>query len=94
MGTMPSDAAAYSYLIFCCSVLALGDGSHRARKQRVGCSYYVVWGINLAYPLSALFYQLARFDQHPRGSLTTVITSVILINALLTCCDASASGRG
>lgn len=88
MGTMhskfASDAAAYSYLIFvllyvpCVSVMGAIARESSARWML----FSVVWGIDLAYSLSALFYQLARFDQHPRSSLP-IIASVILINALL-----------
>ncbi|MDI3442009.1 Fe(2+) transporter permease subunit FeoB [Erwinia sp. V90_4] len=88
MGTMhskfASDAAAYSYLIFvllyvpCVSVMGAIARESSARWML----FSVVWGIDLAYSLSALFYQLARFDQHPRSSLL-IIASVILINALL-----------
>jgi len=88
MGTMhskfASNAAAYSYLIFvllyvpCVSVMGAiaRESSHRWML------FSIFWGLDLAYSLAALFYQVASFQQHP-GSSSLIIASIVLINALV-----------
>lgn len=88
MGTMHSkfvsDAAAYSYLIFvllyvpCVSVMGAiaRESSHRWML------FSIFWGLDLAYSLAALFYQLSSFNQHP-GSSTLIITLVVLVNMVV-----------
>ena len=88
MGTMHSkfvsDAAAYSYLIFvllyvpCVSVM----GAIARESSYRWMLFSILWGLDLAYSLSALFYQLASFQQHP-GSSSLILTCIILINALI-----------
>jgi ferrous iron transport protein B len=77
-------AAAYSYLIFvllyipCVSTLgAIGRES--------GCQWMwfsLFWGVNVAYSLATLYYQIVTFSQHPLQSSYT-IGGILLFNALL-----------
>ncbi|MEN5017209.1 Fe(2+) transporter permease subunit FeoB [Erwinia sp. Eh17-17] len=88
MGTMhskfASDAAAYSYLIFvllyvpCVSVM----GAIARESSSRWMLFSILWGLDLAYSLATLFYQLASFHQHP-GSSSLIIAIVLLFNALL-----------
>lgn len=88
MGVMSSkfggNAAAYSYLIFvllyvpCISVMgAIARESHRGWMM-----LSVIWGINVAYSLATLFYQLATFAEHPAASLFAIVL-VAMVNGLL-----------
>ncbi|WP_413453640.1 Fe(2+) transporter permease subunit FeoB [Erwinia persicina] len=88
MGTMHSkfvsDAAAYSYLIFvllyvpCVSVM----GAIARESSSRWMMFSILWGLDLAYSLAALFYQVSSFRQHP-GSSSLIIAIVLLFNALL-----------
>lgn len=88
MGVMSSKfgsaAAAYSYLIFvllyipCISVM----GAIARESSRGWMGFSVLWGLNIAYSLSTLFYQVASYNQHPRYSLTCIL-SVILFNVVV-----------
>jgi len=88
MGVMSSKfgsaAAAYSYLIFvllyipCISVM----GAIARESSRGWMGFSVLWGLNIAYSLSTLFYQVASYSQHPRYSLTCIL-SVVLFNVLV-----------
>ncbi len=79
-----SDAAAYSYLIFvllyvpCVSVMGAiaRESSHRWML------FSIFWGLDLAWSLAALFYQLASFRQHP-GSSSLIIAVVVLVNIVV-----------
>lgn len=88
MGTMAakfgSDIAAYSYLIFvllyvpCVSVM----GAIARETNKSWMSFSILWGLNVAYSLAALFYQTATFSLHPQSSLITIVT-VIIFNMVL-----------
>ncbi len=88
MGTMSakfgSAVSAYSYLIFvllyvpCVSVM----GAIARETSRGWMTFSILWGLNVAYSLSALFYQITTFSAHPQSSLITILT-VILFNALV-----------
>lgn len=88
MGTMStkfgSDAAAYSYLIFvllyipCISVM----GAIARESSRGWMMFSALWGLNLAYSLSTLYYQTVTFSEHPRYSLTCIL-AVLLFNIVL-----------
>jgi len=88
MGTMStkfgSDAAAYSYLIFvllyipCISVM----GAIARESSRGWMMFSALWGLNLAYSLSTLYYQTATFSEHPRYSLICIL-AVVLFNIVL-----------
>ena len=90
MGTMStkfgSEAAAYSYLIFillyipCISVM----GAIARESSRGWMMFSVLWGLNLAYSLSTLYYQTVTFSEHPRYSLICIL-AVVLFNILLIC---------
>ncbi|KNC11044.1 ferrous iron transporter B [Klebsiella sp. RIT-PI-d] len=79
-----SGAAAYSYLIFvllyvpCISVM----GAISRESSRGWMGFSILWGLNIAYSLATLFYQLASFQQHPRYSLVCILT-VLLFNAIV-----------
>jgi ferrous iron transport protein B len=88
MGVMSSkfgsEAAAYSYLIFvllyipCISVM----GAIARESSRGWMTFSVLWGLNIAYSLSTLYYQSVTFSEHPRFSLICII-AVVLFNVLL-----------
>lgn len=88
MGVMSSKfgsaAAAYSYLIFvllyipCISVM----GAIARESSRGWMGFSVLWGLNIAYSLSTLFYQVSSFHQHPRYSLTCIL-AVLLFNVVV-----------
>lgn len=75
MGVMGSKfgsaAAAYSYLIFvllyipCISVM----GAIARESSRGWMTFSILWGLNIAYSLSTLYYQTVSFSDHPRYSL-------------------------
>ncbi|MCE0827931.1 Fe(2+) transporter permease subunit FeoB [Buttiauxella sp. A2-C2_NF] len=88
MGVMSSKfgsaAAAYSYLIFvllyipCISVM----GAVARESSRGWMMFSVLWGLNIAYSLSTLYYQTVTFNAHPQYSLVCIL-SVVLFNVLL-----------
>ncbi|WP_312629638.1 Fe(2+) transporter permease subunit FeoB [Scandinavium sp.] len=88
MGVMSSKfgsaAAAYSYLIFvllyipCISVM----GAIARESSRGWMGFSILWGLNIAYSLSTLFYQVSSFQQHPRYSLVCIL-AVVLFNVVV-----------
>lgn len=88
MGVMGSKfgsaAAAYSYLIFvllyipCISVM----GAIARESSRGWMTFSILWGLNIAYSLSTLYYQTVSFSDHPRYSLVC-IPAVVLFNVVL-----------
>ncbi|MFS7183293.1 ferrous iron transport protein B, partial [Serratia proteamaculans] len=88
MGVMSSKfgsgVSAYSYLIFvllyvpCVSVM----GAIARESSRGWMTFSILWGLNVAYSLATLFYQVATFSQHPQYSLTA-IAIVVLFNLLI-----------
>ncbi|GKO61913.1 Fe(2+) transporter permease subunit FeoB [Klebsiella quasipneumoniae] len=88
MGVMGSKfgsaAAAYSYLIFvllyipCISVM----GAIARESSRGWMTFSILWGLNIAYSLSTLYYQTVSFSDHPRYSLVCIL-AVILFNVVL-----------
>jgi len=88
MSTMGSKfgsvAAAYSYLIFVLlyvpCISAMGAIAREAGRNWM--IFSVLWGLNVAYSLAALFYQAATFSAHPAASLLT-IALVLLVNLLI-----------
>lgn len=79
-----SSLSAYSYLIFvllyvpCISVL----GAIARETNRNWMIFSILWGLNVAYSVSALFYQIATFSQHPQYS-AWVIGMLVVFNLLL-----------
>ena len=79
-----SAAAAYSYLIFvllyvpCISVM----GAIARESSRGWMGFSVLWGLNIAYSLSTLFYQAVSYKEHPTYSLVCIL-AVILFNIVL-----------
>ncbi len=79
MGVMGSKfgsaAAAYSYLIFvllyipCISVM----GAIARESSRGWMTFSILWGLNIAYSLSTLYYQTVSFSDHPRYSLVCIL---------------------
>ncbi|WP_337049317.1 Fe(2+) transporter permease subunit FeoB [Serratia fonticola] len=88
MGVMSSkfgtSISAYSYLIFvllyvpCVSVM----GAIARESSRGWMTFSILWGLNVAYSLATLFYQIATFSQHPQYSATAILI-VLLFNALV-----------
>ena len=79
-----SPAAAYSYLIFVLlyipCISAMGAIAREASRGWMGFS--ILWGLDVAYSLSTLFYQLASFNAHPRYSLVCIL-AVVLLNVVV-----------
>ncbi|MCE9963456.1 Fe(2+) transporter permease subunit FeoB [Lelliottia amnigena] len=79
-----SASAAYSYLIFvllyipCISVM----GAIARESSRGWMGFSVLWGLNISYSLSTVFYQATNFSQHPRYSLVCIL-AVVLFNVVL-----------
>ncbi len=79
-----SASAAYSYLIFvllyipCISVM----GAIARESSRGWMGFSVLWGLNIAYSLSTLFYRTVNFRQHPQFSLVSIL-AVVLFNVVL-----------
>jgi ferrous iron transport protein B len=79
-----SASAAYSYLIFvllyipCISVM----GAIARESSRGWMGFSILWGLNIAYSLSTVFYQTVNFSQHPRYSLVCIL-AVILFNVIV-----------
>ncbi|MGP1927889.1 MAG: Fe(2+) transporter permease subunit FeoB [Arsenophonus sp. NC-QC1-MAG3] len=79
-----STVSAYSYLIFvllyvpCISVL----GAIARESNRNWMIFSILWGLNIAYSVSALFYQITTFSQHPQYS-TWVIGMIVVFDLLL-----------
>ena len=79
-----SSIAAYSYLIFvllyipCASVM----GTIARETNYRWMLFSILWGLDMAYSVATLFYQIATFSAHPLYS-ALCIASVVLINALL-----------
>ncbi len=79
-----SSISAYSYLIFvllyvpCVSVM----GAIARETSRGWMTFSILWGLNVAYSLATLFYQMATFRDHPQQSLS-IIALVIVVNALI-----------
>ncbi|MEB6337318.1 Fe(2+) transporter permease subunit FeoB [Serratia rhizosphaerae] len=88
MGTMSSKfgtpVSAYSYLIFvllyvpCVSVM----GAIARESSRGWMTFSILWGLNIAYSLATLFYQIATFSQHPQYSLLC-LAAVVVVNLLV-----------
>lgn len=79
-----SAAAAYSYLIFvllyvpCISVM----GAIARESSRGWMGFSILWGLNIAYSLSTLFYQVASYGEHPTYSLVCIL-AVLLFNVVV-----------
>ncbi|MDI5821319.1 Fe(2+) transporter permease subunit FeoB, partial [Salmonella enterica subsp. enterica serovar Kentucky] len=79
-----SAAAAYSYLIFvllyvpCISVM----GAIARESSRGWMGFSILWGLNIAYSLATLFYQVTSFSQHPTYSLICIL-AVIVFNVVV-----------
>ena len=91
MGTMASKfgspIAAYSYLVFVLlyvpCVTAMGAIARESSKGWMAFS--VLWGLNVAYSLATLCYQVATFAAHPERSVLTIAV-VLLFNLILMTC--------
>ncbi len=89
MGVMASKfgspSAAYSYLIFvllyipCISVM----GAVAREASRGWMMFSVLWGLNIAYSLSTLYYQTVSYSQHPGFSLTAIACVLVFNIALI-----------
>ncbi len=79
-----SMSAAYSYLIFvllyipCISVM----GAIARESSRGWMAFSVLWGLDIAYSFSTLYYQTVNFSSHPRFSLVCIL-AVLLFNVVL-----------
>ncbi len=57
-------------------------GAIARESSRGWMGFSVLWGLNIAYSLSTLFYQTVTFNQHPVYSLTCIL-AVILFNVVV-----------
>lgn len=79
-----STLSAYSYLIFvllyvpCISVL----GAIARETNRSWMMFSILWSLNVAYSVSAFFYQVATFSQYPQYS-AIVISLLVAFNLLI-----------
>ncbi|WWO97321.1 MAG: Fe(2+) transporter permease subunit FeoB [Candidatus Dasytiphilus stammeri] len=79
-----TNTAAYSYLIFvllyipCASVM----GAISRETNRSWMLFSIFWGLNLAWSLATLFYQIATFTQHWFYSLI-IIKVILLLNVFI-----------
>ncbi|KSR49532.2 hypothetical protein APB53_03850, partial [Pseudomonas aeruginosa] len=82
-----SPIAAYSYLVFVLlyvpCVTAMGAIARESSKGWMAFS--VLWGLNVAYSLATLCYQVATFAAHPERSVLTIAV-VLLFNLILMTC--------
>lgn len=88
MGVMSSkfgsDSAAYAYLIFvllyvpCVSVM----GAIARESSRGWMIFSILWGLNMAYSLATLYYQIVNFSAHPTYS-AVAITLVVIFNIIV-----------
>ncbi|HGY3563926.1 TPA: Fe(2+) transporter permease subunit FeoB [Pseudomonas aeruginosa] len=91
MGTMASKfgspIAAYSYLVFVLlyvpCVTAMGAIARESSKGWMAFS--VLWGLNVAYSLATLCYQVATFAAHPERSVLTIAVVLVFNLILMTC---------
>ena len=77
-------AVLVGYLIFvllyvpCISVM----GAIARESSRGWMGFSILWGLNIAYSLATLFYQVASYSQHPTYSLVCIL-AVILFNIVV-----------
>lgn len=57
-------------------------GAIARESSRGWMTFSILWGLNVAYSLATLFYQIATFSQHPQYSATAILI-VLLFNALV-----------
>ena len=62
----------------CVSVM----GAIARETSRGWMTFSILWGLNVAYSLAALFYQAATFSTHP-GSSSVIIAVVVIFNLIL-----------
>lgn len=60
----------------------LGDGAIARESSRGWMGFSILWGLNIAYSLATLFYQVASYSQHPTYSLVCIL-AVILFNIVV-----------
>ncbi|MBA1681515.1 hypothetical protein, partial [Escherichia coli] len=51
-------------------------------SSRGWMGFSMLWGLNIAYSLATLFYQIASYSQHPTYSLVCIL-AVILFNIVV-----------
>ena len=59
----------------------LGDGAIARESSRGWMGFSILWGLNIAYSLATLFYQVASYS-HPTYSLVCIL-AVILFNIVV-----------
>ncbi|WP_265610989.1 hypothetical protein, partial [Campylobacter jejuni] len=62
----------------CISVM----GAIARESSRGWMGFSILWGLNIAYSLATLFYQVASYSQHPTYSLVCIL-AVILFNIVV-----------
>jgi ferrous iron transport protein B len=78
-------AGAYAYMLFillyipCVSTMAV----IRQEASRQWMYFSLVWSLLLAYVMAVLFYQLARFGEHPELSIFWIVTMLSLLGGFI-----------
>ncbi len=57
-------------------------GAIARESSRGWMGFSILWGLNIAYSLATLFYQVASYSQHPTYSLVCIL-AVILFNIVV-----------
>ena len=57
-------------------------GAIARETSRGWMTFSILWGLNVAYSLAALFYQIATFSAHP-GSSALIIGITLVFNLIL-----------
>jgi ferrous iron transport protein B len=67
-------------------------GAIARESSRGWMGFSILWGLNIAYSLSTLYYQTVSFSQHPRYSLVCILAVVLFNVMFLACCAGRAAG--
>lgn len=57
-------------------------GAIARESSRGWMGFSILWGLNIAYSLATLFYQVTSFSQHPTYSLICIL-AVIIFNVVV-----------
>lgn len=76
---------AYAYLLFVLLYFpCIATTATAYRETNLGWAVFMVgWSTGLAYLTATLFYQLATFDKHPASAIIWLVTSILLVVAVV-----------
>ncbi len=52
-------------------------GAIARESSRGWMGFSILWGLNMAYSLATLFYQVASYSQHPTYSLVCILAVIL-----------------